>query len=230
MSFNPQFNNAPKNYLFDNQLRYEGIPVEPGAKPPTLLIKIGKNNPKFQVWLNSPSYTKDGGKVELPISTAEMFTFCEFLEDVKNNKDADTVTIKYHEYKWYGKTRSKDKEFIGSITIGRENGVIFIGFNFGDGIDKPKFVFGGRKDVTYYSNTAKKYLEDPEISEKRISSLIGILKHIVTQVLVREYVEPKPRADNGNNQKPQYNNQSPPSTPAPARGQSADYDEDIPWG
>jgi hypothetical protein len=52
---------------------------------------------------------------------------------------------------------------MGSVTIGRDNGCVFMGFNFGDGIDKPKFVFGGRTDTNYYNNTKKRNLTDVEI-------------------------------------------------------------------
>lgn len=219
--------NVVKNYLHENRLRWEGVPVEPGAKPPVLILRVSRNNPKFDCYLNSPSYTKDYGKIGLCISTVEMYELIELINNVINNSEFGNVTVKYYDFKWYGKQKSKEKEFIGSITVGRDNGIIFIGFNFGDGIDKPKFMMTSKKDTIYYNNTTKQELDNSELTKIKAKGFVSALENIVSQVLVREYVEPKPRENRDERQRSKQNNEG---YSAPENTQSRDYDEDIPWG
>ena len=225
--------NVIKNYLYETKFRVEGTPVEAGAKPPVLQFRVSRNNPKFIVYLNSPSYTKDFGKVELAVSTFEFFEITTALKSIIENKDADTITIKFSDFKWYGKQRSKEKEFTGSVTIGRDNGCVFMGFNFGDGIDKPKFVFGGRTDTNYYNNTKKRNLTDVEISEVKARGMVNAIEMVISQVLVREYVEPKPKENKQGNNNRGSNNYSRDQNDNQSQQnntQRTDYEDEIPWG
>lgn len=214
-----------KTAVDDNKLRLTAPKIDGADKPPTLQVRMDRNNVHILVWTNKPS-DKFGGNLSARMDSIVFNMFMQKLTDVINGEPG---CKEYVENKFKPREK-KELEIMSQLVFGKDKeGRVYISVISPDeSRPKIKFVFKNSYFHRFvHGSTGEPYTE-AEVSVLTAKAWQKLLGDMVNIILATDFQPPEPRAGGRGN----YDNkQQPRKTKADddfGGGGSSDWEDDFP--
>lgn len=184
-----------KKVALDNNKLSMGAPNSKGKRA-GLLWQLVNNNPRIVVYTNDPDDQIDYGKITAALDAPTFFAFLQMIENAVNAPVGTEFKdkIENSNFTWGGGKRSETPTVVSSLLVGKDpDGVIWIAVS-APRRPQIKFPFMNPDFHNFFHRDGSPY-EKAEVSALIAQSYIKLLRLLMAQLLVTEYVEPKPKED-----------------------------------
>lgn len=192
--FRPQ---PRKPIALDNRKLTMSAPNNKG-KFANLRWQLIKNNPRIVVFTNDPEdQNNEYGKITAALDAPTFFMFLRLLESAINATGKFREKIDNSNFTFPGGKRSESPSVVSSLIVGRdEDGLIWISVS-APRRPQIKFPFMNPEFHSLYHGDGSPYTP-AEISKAYASAYIDMLRLMMANLLVSEWVPPDPPKDQGN--------------------------------
>jgi hypothetical protein len=165
----------PKTIFDEMKLRLSGPLQEGASRPPSLRVKVIRNNPRIDVFTNIPN-DKDGGRISAPMEAATMFALLERLRQHVDGEPSQQTKIE-------NKTGMPGQQVTLSTTvIGKDQeGRVFISI-IAEDRPRIKFVFLPSAWHTFAHKDGSPYNE-AELSCVYAKGWVRLMELLITNVM-----------------------------------------------
>lgn len=176
-------------------------PSAPG-KYSTLIWSLVNNNPRVTVYTNDPADAtpkNDNGRISANMDAPNFFALLELLEQVSNAEGPTRMKIENKNFIFPGGKRSEKPVVVSELVVGKDdNGIIWISvLAYDKERPKIKFQFLPNEFHNYIERSGEPF-NPANLSKLYVKGYINLMRGIMTNLLVSEYVEP-PKKEEGNN-------------------------------
>lgn len=197
--------NALDNYAFNMSVP---VPNEQN-KYSNLSWEISRNSLGIKVYTGHSSDIngKQRGIIRATLSGINFYAFLELLKNALASEGAFKSKIEYKDYHFLGGRRSDTPQVISVVYVGRdEDGTIWVSVidALNEGRPRIKFEFGNGRNHKFIHGDGTPYSR-AEVSQLFARAYYNFLSTAGSYVMVREYVEPKPRNNQGGANRGNYN-------------------------
>ena len=220
------FKPAPrvKNGLDNNKLNLTAVNSK--GKKASLLWQLMNNNPRIVVYTNDPDDQTNYGKIPAKIDAPIFFAFMNLIEQAINAPGEFKGKIDNSNFTWNGGKRAETPTVESSLLAGKDaDGVVWVAVSAPSRPQikfpfiNPEFHSFVHKDGTAYSKA--------ETSVLMAKSYLDVLRLMMAQLLVKDYVEPKPKEEKGSNRGSSGGGYGGQRQDNSRNNQAAE--EDVPW-
>lgn len=188
-------NLPPKNALSEYKLTLSCKPVEGSNRPGNLKFTIVKNNPRIDVYTNSPN-DKDNGLIRAAMDAPACYALLQMLAEVIDGPADNKYKMNNYNYTFYDGKRSDEPKLISTTHVGKDKkGVVYIAVT---AKDRPFLKFNFLPSI--YHTLIKSdgtEMDQAEASVIYAKGMLTLLTNLIANVLDSTYVEPESN-DNGN--------------------------------
>lgn len=189
--------------LDDFRMRLVGNRIDDSSeRPPGWSVKVIKNRPVIEVKTNVASdQAKQYGTIKAELDPLTFEEFCNTLERIAAGGQ-DKAVIQCHDYPYTAQGRSKELKLQSSIIVGKEqDGTVYVGLVSWDN-SRPVIKFPVRpSQYNRYLKSDGSRVDEAEMSQRTAASYARMIRQLVYQVLVNEYVPAeRPQGQQNNNQ------------------------------
>lgn len=226
------FKPVPRKKIgLDNQKLSMSAPNSKGKRA-GLLWQLINNNPRIVVYTNDPDDQADYGKITAALDAPTFFAFLNLIDNAIKAEGEYKEKIDNANYTWPGGKRSETPSVVSSLIVGKDaDGLIWISVS-APRRPQIKFPFINPEFHNFFHRDGSPY-EKAEVSAIMAKSYLDILRGMMAQLLVTEYVEPKPKEDRngGGNRGGGFGGGSGGGAPRQERPKAsfADMEDDTPW-
>ena len=190
------FKTVRKKIALDNQKLSMSAPNSKGKRA-GLLWQLINNNPRIVVYTNDPDDQIDYGKITAALDAPTFFAFLNLIENAIKATGEFKEKIDNMNFTWPGGKRSETPSVVSSLIVGKDaDGLIWISVS-APRRPQIKFPFINPEFHNFFHRDGSPY-EKGEVSAIMAKSYLDILRGLMAQLLVTEYVEPKPKEDRNN--------------------------------
>lgn len=186
-----------RKIALDNNKLSLSAPNSKGKKA-GLLWQLINNNPRIVVYTNDPDDQVDYGKITAALDSPTFFAFLRLIEQAITAEKGYKEKIDNLNYTWGGGKRSDTPTVVSSLLVGKDDdGVIWIAVS-APRRPQIKFPFMNPEFHNFIHRDGTPY-EKAEVSALMAAAYVDFLRPMLANLMVSEYVEPKPKDDRGGN-------------------------------
>jgi hypothetical protein len=183
-----------KNGLDNNKLNMTAVNTK--GKRASLLWQLINNNPRIVVYTNDPDDQVNYGKIAAKIDAPIFFAFMNLIEQAINAVGEFKGKIDNSNFSWNGGKRAETPTVESSLLAGKDaDGVVWVAVS-APRRPQIKFPFVNPEFHSFVHKDGAPYSKG-EVSILMAKSYLDVLRLMMAQLLVKEYVEPKPKEDKG---------------------------------
>ena len=200
-----------KNALDHRKLNLTAPCPTAQGKYSALIWGVYSNNPRLTVYTGDPEDASERtgyGRIAANLDTPTFFAFVNMLERMAKSDKEDKDCIKNKNYTWFGGKRSETPALVSTLWVGKDKeGHVWISV-VAENRPVIKFIIGPSEFHSLFHGDGKPFTTG-EASTLYGIGYCDILRNMVSNVLVSEYVEDVPKNPQQNNRGGQqggYNN------------------------
>lgn len=184
-----------KNALDHRKLNLSAPCPTAQGKYSTLIWGVHANNPRLTVYTGDPEDSSERtgyGRIAANLDTPTFYAFVELLERISRGPEDCKFKIENKNYTWFGGKRSEVPVVVSSLWVGKDKeGAVWI-----------SITAENRPIIKFYINIpdfhAMFHGDGTPFSKAETSTLFAIgycalLRNMVSELLVKEYVEEAPK-------------------------------------
>lgn len=199
-----------KNALDNRKLNLSTPCPTAKGKYSALIWGVYSNNPRLTVYTGDPDdTTKDPyGRITAALDVPTFFAFLELMKRVIVSKEEVKFSIENKNFTFFGGKRSEKPVLVSTLWVGKDkDGKVWISV-ISDDASRPKVrFFFGDNQFHHITHSDGSPLTPGENSTLFATGYFSILTNLVSDILVKEYVEDKPKQPQQGGQGG-YNNQN----------------------
>jgi hypothetical protein len=189
----------PKNALDNNKLNLSAVNSK--GKRASLLWQLVNNNPRIVVYTNDPDDQIEYGKISAKIDAPTFFAFMNLIEAAINATGEYKAKIDNSNFSWSGGKRAETPTVESSLLAGKDtDGVVWVAVS-APRRPQIKFQFINPEFHSFVHKDGTPY-EKAEMSVLMAKSYLDVLRLVMAGLLIKEYVEPKPKEERGGGGRP----------------------------
>lgn len=194
-------------------------------KKASLLWQLINNNPRIVVYTNDPDDQVDYGKIAAKIDAPTFFAFMNLIEAAINAEGEFKAKIDNSNYSWSGGKRAETPTVESSLLAGKDaEGVVWVAVS-APRRPQIKFPFVNPEFHSFAHKDGSPYTKG-EMSKLMAKSYLDVLRLLMANLLMTEYVEPKPKEERSGGGRGNYGNNNQRQDTSKNHGIE---EEDTPW-
>lgn len=196
------FKPAPrkKNALDHRKLNLTAPCPTAQGKYSALIWGVYSNNPRLTVYTGDPEDASERtsyGRITANLDTPTFFAFVEMLEAAAKSQTEIKQKIENKNYTWFGGKRSERPAVVSDLWVGKDkDGCVWISV-LAENRPKIRFIIKPSEFYSLYHSDGTPFTKGEESSLYALG-YCSILRNMVSNVLVNEYVEEVPKTPNNN--------------------------------
>lgn len=168
------------------------------GKRASLNWQLINNNPRIVVYTNDPDDQIDYGKISAKLDAPIFFAFMNLIENAINSSGEFKDKIENSNFSWSGGKRAETPTVESSLLVGKDaDGVVWVAVS-APRRPQIKFSFLNPEFHNFIHKDGSPYTKG-EVSVLMAKSYLDLMRLMMAQLLVAEYVEPKPKEERQNN-------------------------------
>jgi len=185
-----------KKTFLDHPKLHLRAPNGTGNSFASLQWQLVNSNPRIVVWTNDPNDTIDYGKINANMDAPTLFALFRLIEKAIAAPGKFRDKIDNLNFTFNGGKRSDSPAVVSSTIISKDDAGLISLMISAPRRPQIKFDFIN-PDFHHFIHTDGSPFEKAEASQLFAEAYIDLLKHVFTQLMVTEYVEPPPREPKG---------------------------------
>ncbi len=192
----------PKNMLDDKRLGMSAKTPNVDKAWASWAWGYWGNQAHITVWTNDPEdqTEKNGnGRIDVKFPASDMLKLVQLIRRVALLEKDDKFWMEIKDYTWFGRERSKTVEVIGTIYVGKKDGVVWISL-VSPKRERPKiqFQFGNTMYNILYNGDGQP-MSDAEVSVLDALGVAILLEQAIPALGISTYKEPEKKTPPGGN-------------------------------